>query len=177
MATETTRAEPAGAAGTPSELSRRSFLAKLTIAAGGLGAALVGVPVVGFLLAPLLRRSPEFWRPIGPVTQFNVGETQLVSFVDPSPLPWAGVTANTAAWLRREAEDRFVAFAVNCTHLGCPVRWLPDAELFMCPCHGGVFYQDGQVAAGPPPRQLTRYEVRVREGQVEILAGPIPIAR
>jgi menaquinol-cytochrome c reductase iron-sulfur subunit len=25
-----------------------------------------------------------------------------------------------------------VAFSINCTHLGCPVRWLPDANLFMC---------------------------------------------
>ena len=56
-------------------------------------------------------------------------------------------------------------------------RWLPDAELFLCPCHGGVFYHDGSVAAGPPPRPLTRYDVRVNGGQVEILAGPIPIGK
>jgi menaquinol-cytochrome c reductase iron-sulfur subunit len=177
MATETRPIEDAGAAGTPGVLSRRSFLTKLSVIVGGLGAALVGVPVVGFLLAPLLRRTPEFWRPVGPIDQFKVGETTLVRFLDPSPLPWAGVTANTAAWLRRENEQQFAAFAVNCTHLGCPVRWLPDAQLFMCPCHGGVFYQDGQVAAGPPPKPLNRYNVRVNAGQVEILAGPVPITK
>ncbi len=90
-------------------------------------------------------------------------------------VPWSGVTARTAAWLRREADDRFIAFAINCTHLGCPVRWLPDADLFMCPCHGGVFYGDGRVASGPPGRPLARYEVRVRGGVVEILASPLPI--
>ena len=37
-----------------------------------------------------------------------------VDFIDASPLPWAGVTAKTAAWLRRVAADEFVAFSVNC---------------------------------------------------------------
>ena len=50
-----------------------------------------------------------------------------------------------------------------------------DAELFMCPCHGGVFYKDGRVAAGPPQHPLPRYQVRVQNGQVEIEAAPIPI--
>ena len=81
----------------------------------------------------------------------------------------------TAAWLRRTDASEFVAFAVNCTHLGCPVKWLTDASLFMCPCHGGVYYKDGSVAAGPPPRPLPQYPVRVRNGQVEILASPLPL--
>ena len=50
--------------------------------------------------------------------------------------------------------------------MGCPVRWLQDAELFMCPCHGGVYYEDGTVAAGPPPKPLVRLRVRVANGQV-----------
>jgi menaquinol-cytochrome c reductase iron-sulfur subunit len=59
--------------------------------------------------------------------------------------------------------------------MGCPVRWLGDAELFMCPCHGGVYYKDGTVAAGPPPEPLVRYEVRVAHGLVQIKSAPIPI--
>jgi menaquinol-cytochrome c reductase iron-sulfur subunit len=154
-------------------INRRQFLTRLCLGLGGVGAANVGVPIVGFLLAPLLRKVPEQWQTVGAIDQFTVGTTVLVTLTDPSPLPWAGVAAKTAAWLRRDDKQAFVAFAVNCTHLGCPVRWLPDANLFMCPCHGGVFYNDGTPAAGPPPRPLTRYAVRVRAGQVEI--QPIPI--
>ena len=88
---------------------------------------------------------------VGAVEKFNVGETVEVKFADASPLPWAGVTAQTAAWLRRQDANNFIAYSVNCTHLGCPVSWLQSADLFMCPCHGGVYYKDGSVAAGPPP--------------------------
>src|SRR2546427_622226 len=120
MATDPKQVTPPGERDTPTVLNRPPVLAKLSIAIPGGGAALVGIPVAGFLLAPLLRRTPEFWRPVGEVGKFKVGETVRVTFLDPSPLPWAGVTANTAAWLRRESEQDFVAFAVNCTHLGCP---------------------------------------------------------
>ncbi len=157
----------------PALISRRQFFSRLSIALSGIFAALLGIPVVGFLVAPLLRRAPEHWQSVGAVDDFELGETTLVRFDDPSPLPWAGVAARTAAWLRRESEQEFIAFSVNCTHLGCPISWLPEASIFMCPCHGGVFYQDGRVAAGPPPEPLTRYRVRINPaGQVEILAAP-----
>jgi menaquinol-cytochrome c reductase iron-sulfur subunit len=157
-------------------LSRRQFFSKVSLVLSGIFGALIGLPVIGFLVAPLFRRAPEVWQSVGTVDNFEVGETVLVTFEDPSPLPWAGVVSRSAAWVRRESEQDFAAFAVNCTHLGCPVRWLPEARIFMCPCHGGVFYQDGEVAAGPPPRPLPQYEVRVQNGQVELLVGTLPIA-
>jgi quinol---cytochrome c reductase iron-sulfur subunit, bacillus type len=159
----------------PGTMGRRHFLARVSIALGAAGAALVGVPVVGFLLAPLLRKVPNIWRTVASIDSVAVGQTLEVSFLDASPLPWAGVTAKTAAWLRRESQEEFIAFSINCTHLGCPVRWLPDANLFMCPCHGGVYYRDGRVASGPPPRSLTRYPVRVRNGRVQVRTTPVPI--
>ena len=159
----------------PLELSRRQFVIGLTGALGAVGAALVGIPIVGFLFAPLLQETPREWRPVGAANDFEIGQTVAVSFIDASPLPWAGVTSKTAAWLRRDSQTDFTAFAINCTHLGCPVRWLGEANLFMCPCHGGVYYADGQVAAGPPPEPLAHYQVRVRNDQVEIRTGAMPI--
>lgn len=164
----------------PDELSlrlekRRRFLVIVSVACGAVASALVGVPVLGFLISPLLTKVKPAWRAVGAVKSFKVGDTVLVTFVDASPLPWAGVAAESAAWLRHEKKGRFVAFSVNCTHLGCPVRWMPQAKLFLCPCHGGVYYENGTVAAGPPPLPLHKYKVRVRRGQVELLTRPIPI--
>ncbi len=155
------------------DLTRRRFLTRLSILAGVIGGAIVAVPSITFLLG--LRKAPQEWRAVGRIEGFRVGSTVEVAFTDPSPLPWSGVTARTAAWLRRVSDQEFIAFSVDCTHLGCPVRWLADADLFMCPCHGGVFYKDGRVASGPPPQPLVRYPVRVKEGAVEILTSPLPI--
>jgi menaquinol-cytochrome c reductase iron-sulfur subunit len=159
----------------PRVRTRREMLTTVSVAMGGVTAALIAIPVVGALLAPLLRPQPPAWRAVGKVDDFATGTTTAVTFEDPSPLSWAGVGALTAAWLRRGSNDQFEAFSVNCTHLGCPVRWLQDAGLFMCPCHGGVFYQDGNPAAGPPQRPLFLYPVRVRDGQVEIQSGPVRV--
>lgn len=156
-------------------ISRRKFLSRLSIALAGVCAATVGVPVVGFVLAPIFRKVAGAWRTVGTVRDFHIGETVSVTFEDPSPLPWAGVTARAAAWLRRDDEHTFTAFSAHCTHLGCPVRWMASANLFLCPCHGGVYYADGAVAAGPPPLPLVRYDVRVLGGDVQIKATAIPI--
>jgi menaquinol-cytochrome c reductase iron-sulfur subunit len=166
---------PGSGAETPEEISRRKFFRDISLIVGGCTALGLAVPAVGFIFAPLTRRAPNVWRTVGKVEAFKIGETVDVHYEDASPVPWAGVTARTAAWLRRETADQFVAFAINCTHLGCPVRWLPQARLFMCPCHGGVFYENGAVAAGPPERPLTRYPVRVANGEVQIQTAPIPI--
>ncbi|HTE85530.1 MAG TPA: Rieske (2Fe-2S) protein [Dehalococcoidia bacterium] len=159
----------------PRARTRRELLTLASVAMGGIAGIIVAIPVVGALLAPLLRPQPPEWRQVGKIADFAIGTTTAVTFEDPSPLSWAGVASQTAAWLRRTSEDQFQAFSVNCTHLGCPVRWLSEAGLFMCPCHGGVFYGDGSPAAGPPQRALFLYPVRVRDGQVEIQSGPVRI--
>jgi menaquinol-cytochrome c reductase iron-sulfur subunit len=157
------------------EITRRRFLEKLCIGLGGLCAAILGIPLVGFVVAPIFRKTTGKWLSVGKITDFEIGKTVNVTFVDPSPLPWAGITAKSALWMRRVNDAEFIAFSVNCTHLGCPVRWLDDAELFMCPCHGGVYYSDGTVAAGPPPKPLIRYDVRTTNGEVQIKTMAIPV--
>jgi menaquinol-cytochrome c reductase iron-sulfur subunit len=166
---------PPGLQRGPDSPARRRFLSRLSLALGALGGALVGVPVIGFILGPLFRGRPLLWRPVGRLGDFRIGETVEASILEPSPLAWAGPASLTAVWLRREGELTFIAFSVNCTHLGCPVRWLASSRLFMCPCHGGVFYADGAVAAGPPRHALVRYPVRVLGENVEVLSGISPI--
>lgn len=153
--------------------SRRRFLSRLSLALAGLAGAVVSVPIVAYLLSPLLNPVRQVWRSVGRVDSFQIGNTVEVAFQEPSSVPWAGQTALTAAWLRRESQDQFTAFAIYCTHLGCPVSWRATAELFLCPCHGGVYYADGRVAGGPPPRPLVRYDVRIQDGEVQLLTRPL----
>jgi menaquinol-cytochrome c reductase iron-sulfur subunit len=176
MNTSLTDSSSAPPTETPEEISRRRFLAKLSFGLAGLCSAIIGVPLVGFIVAPFFRKPPEKWVTIGKPNEYQIGKTVAVTVTDPSPLPWAGVTAKSGVWLRRVSEDSFIAFSANCTHLGCPVRWLEGADLFMCPCHGGVYYSDGKVAAGPPPLPLFRYDVRVVNGEVQMKQAIVPIS-
>jgi Rieske Fe-S protein len=73
-----------------------------------------------------------------------------------------------------QGEPQFLILAVNCAHLGCPVSWFPQSGLFMCPCHGGVYYADGSRASGPPPRGLFRCTWRVSNERLEIQAPHYP---
>ena len=77
---------PAANSSAPSaDPERRRFLTRISIALSTFVAAVMGVPVVGFLVSPLIRKAPRVWRPVGPVDHFKVGETVNVSFEDASP--------------------------------------------------------------------------------------------
>jgi menaquinol-cytochrome c reductase iron-sulfur subunit len=155
-------------------VTRRRFLNRISLALSGLAAAVVSVPIVAYLLSPLLQPAPEVWHDLGAVENFQIGATVEAPLDESSSLPWAGQTALTAIWLRRNADQDFTAFGLNCTHLGCPVNWRANAELFLCPCHGGVYYADGSVAGGPPPRPLVRYAVQIdANSHVQVLLRPL----
>ncbi len=158
-------------------LSRRGLFMKLGMLFNGCVAAVLAVPIGRFLLSSITRgRANGYldWVSLGPVTQFPEGETRLATFRNPLVMPTDGKTVDTACWVRRAEGDRFQVFAVNCAHLGCPVRWFPQSGLFMCPCHGGAYYRDGSRASGPPERGLFEYPYKVENGLITIQAGEMP---
>jgi menaquinol-cytochrome c reductase iron-sulfur subunit len=157
-------------------MSRRGFLMKLGILFNGFAAVVLALPVVKFLSSSVTRGRDAYlsWVPLGRVDQFPEGETRLATFQNPNVMPTDGKTVDTACWVRRVAGDNFQVFAINCAHLGCPVRWFPQSGLFMCPCHGGAYYRDGSRASGPPERGLFTYPYEVKNGLLTIQAGELP---
>jgi Rieske Fe-S protein len=156
---------------------------------GGLAAvaaAVVGVPFVGYLFGA--RKAPVDWVRLGPVADFPHNQTRMVTFDSPLRQPWDGMVAHTGVYVRYEGPDesepdetkrhRFLVLAVNCAHLGCPVEWFAESGLFMCPCHGGVYYANGERASGPPPQGLYRCVYRVTRArgrlQLEVQAPHFP---
>jgi Rieske Fe-S protein len=158
-------------------VTRRRFMNVTVQAAGGITAAAFTLPALGFALAPVFTREAFQWQEIGVPGDFpnNTYVTKVVT-IDPT----IGEAGKTIAYVRQrnpaidtEPEDQynhFIALSSRCMHLGCPVRFTPAAERFICPCHGGVYDFRGMVAGGPPVRPLDRFYTRVRGGVVEI--GP-----
>ena len=61
-------------------------------------------------------------------------------------------------WVVVEPGRLFVIFA-RCTHLGCTPDWLPQQDMFHCPCHGSEYDPEGVNFAGPAPRPMDRCQV------------------
>jgi menaquinol-cytochrome c reductase iron-sulfur subunit len=156
--------------------SRRAFLFKLSLALNGVVGAVMAVPIIGYLLGPATgkKSAEEAWVDLGSLADFPEGETRLATFRNPITTAWDGQTGDIPCWVRRVSGTTFQVFAINCAHLGCPVRWFAESKLFLCPCHGGAYYQDGSRASGPPERGLFEYEHKIASDKLLISAGKMP---
>jgi menaquinol-cytochrome c reductase iron-sulfur subunit len=154
-------------------MTRRRVFTIASQGIGGLAAAGIILPAVGFAVAPIFHRGKERWEAVGPVSDFVEETYRQVVFTETEGIGDAG---KTTAYVRKssaELEEKpgeIIAVSNRCAHLGCPVRFVEAAGNFICPCHGGVYDFVGKVLGGPPVRPLDRFQTRVRRGQVEI--GP-----
>ncbi|MEN9222774.1 MAG: Rieske (2Fe-2S) protein [Thermostichus sp. BF3_bins_97] len=69
-------------------------------------------------------------------------------------------------WLSGDPEDpdSLLALDATCPHAGCDVNW--RGENYVCPCHGSAFAADGERTRGPANANLTRYDVKVEDGEI-----------
>jgi menaquinol-cytochrome c reductase iron-sulfur subunit len=167
---------PALGGNSPARSTRRAFLFKLSLYLNGVVGAVLAVPIVGYFLGPAFKRDQGYnsWVSLGPFAGFPEGETRLVDYRNPVTTASDGETANVPCWVRHIQGRQFQVFAINCAHLGCPVRWFAQSQLFMCPCHGGAYYADGSRASGPPERGLFQYQYSIVNGNLMIDAGQMP---
>lgn len=88
-----------------------------------------------------------------------------------APAVWGTGASATAAYVRRTDTGRVVALSSVCPHLGCRVRYHPEARQFVCPCHNGVFSFDGALRSGPPPQGMFHLQAIVYNGTVYLSAA------
>lgn len=153
-------------------VSRRDFM-KLTISViGGVIGLSWAIPAVAYLVEPALKTNQgEGWIQLGSTAKIEVGVPTLFKVNIQRQTGWVTNEEELSAYVLTEDAREFIAMSNVCTHLGCRVRWIADKQGFYCPCHNGVFAKDGTVISGPPPRPLTRYEVKVENGQLFILGA------
>ena len=158
-------------------VTRRGFMTGSALAAGGIASAAFGLPALGFAVGPILEdESPERWQDVGATEDFDP-ETYVPRVINIEPD--IGEAGKTTIYVRRAtAKDKgpsdeseplpYVVISTRCAHLGCPVRYVQASRRFICPCHGGVYDDQGKVTGGPPVRPLDRFYSRVRNGRVEV---------
>jgi menaquinol-cytochrome c reductase iron-sulfur subunit len=158
-------------------VSRRRFMTGSVHAAGGVAAAAIALPALGFAIGPVFDRPSDTWQDIGPLARYTDLDYVPVAI---TIKPGLGDAGRSTAFIRRhnleldgpvkDEYDRIIAISSRCAHVGCPVRFVAAARSFVCPCHGGVYNFRGIRTGGPPPRPLDRFYTLIRNGSV--LLGP-----
>lgn len=145
---------------------RRRFLKVVTAIAGALAAALAGLPALFAFTSPAFRgKRPDDWINLGSVTRFEPEVATKVDFAQTVNDAWVETRTVRSVWVFTEDGENFTVYNPRCTHLGCSYAYVPEKNIFHCPCHVGQFdVRTGAVVAGPPPRPLDRLPVKVEEG-------------
>jgi Rieske Fe-S protein len=157
-------------------LNRRNFVADFVAGIvtflGGIIAAILGLPAIGYLLSPSLRNrntaSLDEWVPLGLIEDLVEGEPRLFSFTRTQRVGWEITAQSYGIYVLRKPGNTFDVFSNVCTHLSCRVSWQEDLGEYICPCHDGHFGIDGSIISGPQPRPLDRFDYRVEDGTLEI---------
>lgn len=151
--------------------TRRSFYIKFIYGAMSLiGAALAAPAAIYLLFPPKVRKEAE-WEDAADLSQIPTDTPTEISFQHNRVDGWKVTSEKATAWVVKKPAGQVIAFSPTCTHLGCAYHWDPPTNNFVCPCHTSAFSIDGKVLAGPAPRPLDRYAVKVAGNKLQI--GPL----
>jgi menaquinol-cytochrome c reductase iron-sulfur subunit len=154
------------------ELSRRNFLQTAIWGIGGLIGIGFGVPAVAYVVGPSLKNQQvQTWMRLGSTSKVELGTPTLFTFTIQTQTGWIVNSEEVSVYVLSTDGRSYIAMSNICTHLGCHIRWITEQNKFVCPCHNGVFDISGNVVSGPPPRPLTRYDVKVENGNLFVLIG------
>jgi menaquinol-cytochrome c reductase iron-sulfur subunit len=135
--------------------------------------SLIFAPVLAFVTSPLRRRRGaaavgDDFADAGAVDSIPVGTWTLLPIEIVRQDGWATTRQSRSVWVlvKGTTPGDIQVLSPICTHLGCPVGWSAGTSQFRCPCHGGIFNQEGTLVSGPPPRGLDGLESQIRDGHL-----------
>lgn len=134
-------------------LSRRKFLEILTWLIAAIIGAVLSVPIIGYFLDPIFRRTALVWSEVGPIGGINENEPVKLGFIYGLQEGYFSTSVERSVWVVKIRGELRV-YSPICPHLGCYYSWSDIDKNFECPCHGSMFSIDGGVLEGPTPRPL-----------------------
>jgi menaquinol-cytochrome c reductase iron-sulfur subunit len=150
-------------------ISRRGFVTGVVTFLGGIIAAVIGLPAIGYLISPGLREEETTgWVPIGPVEGLALNEPVLYTFTRTKQVGWERTATSFGVYVTRLPSEKYLVFSNECTHLSCRVAWTEGEKQYICPCHDGRFAEDGSIISGPQPRPLFEYAYEIEDGIMSV---------
>ena len=162
---------------------RRSFVKKAGTALLAMGSGGLLYSVVNFFSSGNVRVKsgrayegvfdPETYRARHKESAFAAVKTSDGNYeIDLADLPEgesAIVTLSGTPVIAINRGDSYRVFNATCTHLGCMVKWDDKNKRFLCPCHGGIYDENGHVIAGPPPAPIKEYNTALLDNRVKVM--------
>jgi len=150
---------------------RRSFFLTVIYGLWAAMAAALSIPAAVYLLLPPKLRREQDWAEAGDIAKMAPNSPVEMVFRRNRVDGWRLLSEKSTAWAVKLDSGQVVAFAPQCTHLGCAYHWDDPKKEFLYPCHTSVFSIDGKVVSGPAPRPLDRFESKVQNNK--LLLGEI----
>lgn len=147
---------------------RRAFFSTMVYGLWGVIAAALSIPAALYLLLPPKLRGDAEWSDAGDIAKLVPDEPVELVFRRTRVDGWRIQSEKTTTWAVKFDNGQIVAFAPQCTHLGCAYHWNEAKKNFLCPCHTSVFAMDGKVLSGPAPRPLDRYESKIENNKLMV---------
>lgn len=141
--------------------SRRRFLTLVTNLGGAFTAAMLAVPIVGFLLYPAFHKRRLEWVTVGPIDDVPIDTPTPMRVPVPTGEGWPTPAQERIVYVVRRGDGTSSFFSNICTHMQCDVHWDPSLNQFLCPCHGGLYDIRGRNVGGPPPSPLPEWRHRL----------------
>lgn len=141
--------------------ARRTFLTGAIYGVVSLIAGALGVPAAAYLFGKRKSSEQSRWVDAGELRRMPNGSPVEITFRRNQTDGWKIRSEKETAWIVKDSDGKLIAFSPWCTHLGCAYRWDASRGQFACPCHGSWFSKTGEVLAGPAPRPLDRYQIRL----------------
>lgn len=151
-------------------VNRRSLLRAVVAGVSAALGAVIGVLAGGAVVSPGVAARRQSWVDAGPIDGLPEARPTEVSLGFEREDGYRVTREHRVVYLVRQG-DRVKALSAVCTHLGCRVAWHDAERTFKCPCHGGRFTPEGQLAGGPPPRPLDELPTRVEGARVFVELG------
>jgi len=156
-----------GSAGGYHHISRRDFVKLTTAVLGSIMGAVIGIPVIGYLIDPALKqRETDVWIPLGTLEKYEIGKPTLFTFTRTKVNGWEKTVTSYGVFIIPTSAQDVSVVSNQCTHLSCRVNWDEATQSYICPCHDATFGLTGEVLTGPPPRPLDMYETKVEDGEL-----------
>jgi Rieske Fe-S protein len=157
------------AATSTTDPTRRRFLSSITNGILSVIGGILGVIGGGAVLSSTVRRQ-EDWLAASALHDLPDNEPTAVTLSVMRVDGYREALERRTIFLVKTGDSEVAAFDATCTHLGCLVGWDSQAQVFKCPCHGGIYDRTGAVKDGPPPEPLAKVATRVEGDRVLVQA-------